>query len=233
MTEILDQVLASSGVVKYAPAHDLGSRMARLPFHLPQLHTDLLARSDGVMGYGGYFRIFGVTDAVVDMVTWNEKASWKFAWPAFLGEFFCFGETAWGDQYAYRLDDLRSNSNPPVYELDAIELVPEQLAEDFTDFLGRIFLRCCREPYDSMLVKARRKIGDLLASEHIIYAPSPLITGGHHLEHVTKMPARAAMVVNGDLATQLATELQTRQIARIEQYADEHGRPRLKVHWAS
>jgi hypothetical protein len=39
------------------------------------------------------------------------------------------------------------------------------------------------------------------------------------------------MIANGDLATQLTGELQSRQIAGIEPYFDEHHRPRLKVLW--
>lgn len=227
----LDSLLSSSLVSKHGTGPHSRSRLATLGLQLPRAHLDLLATSDGVMGYGGYFRIFGVTNAVTDMRWWNQEDTWKFAWKADVREFVCFGETAWGDQYAYRSADLRSDMESPVYFLESTTLRPEKIASDFGGFLKNEFLRNCEAPYDEMVVAARKKLGDVAPSEHITYVPSLLITGEESLEHVTKMPARSAMIANGDLARQLSGELQSRPIAAIEPYIDEKNRSRLRVLW--
>jgi hypothetical protein len=83
-----------------------------------------------------------------------------------------------------------------------------------------------------MLVEARRRLGDLAPDEHITYIPSLLVFGQEKIEHVVKMNAIAAMVANGDLASQVTGELQSREIQGIEPYVDEKGRTRLRVVWA-
>jgi len=226
---VLDSILSSPLVSKYRITSEAAQRLQALRFRLPALHRDLLALSDGVTGFGGYFRIFGVTDVVTDIAVWNDESTWKFAWPQAVGEFLCFGETAWGDQYAYRVEDLESNENPAVYFMESITLSPEKVAANFGGFVQDEFLRNCEAPYDEMLIAARDKFGELRPSEHITYVPSPLVTGEESFEHVTKMPARAAMIAGGDMATQLSGELQSREISRIESYLDEMGRARLKV----
>jgi hypothetical protein len=226
---VLDSIRSSSLVSKYGPTSDAAERLKRLGFRLPRLHEDLLALSDGVTGYGGYFRIFGVSNAVTDLAVWNDEDTWKFAWPPTIGGFFCFGETAWGDQYAYPIAELQSDNEPSVYFLESITLNPERLAANFESFVRDEFLRNCETPYDEILIAARNRFGDLEPSEHITYVPSPLVTGEESLEHVIKMPARAAMIAGGDLARQLSGELQSRQISRIEPYVDHKGRARLKV----
>jgi hypothetical protein len=76
--------------------------VARSGWCLPADHVELLKKSNGVTAYGGYFRLLSLGD----MSSWNAPGRWKFAWPAHVAEYLCFGETAWGDQYAYRLVDL-------------------------------------------------------------------------------------------------------------------------------
>jgi hypothetical protein len=209
--------------------NELLAELERQSVSLPEAHLQFLADSDGAETYGGYFRIFGG----VALIEWNARETWRFAWPSVLDEYFFFGETAWGDQYAYRVADMRLGADPPVYYLDAIMMSEGKgkLASSFVDFIENDFLRNSVAPYDEILVEARKKYGDLDVTQHIIYAPSPLITGAEHLEHVIVMPARAAMIANGDLATQLGDELQSRPIRGIEPYEDELGRTRLKVIW--
>jgi hypothetical protein len=84
-----------------------------------------------------------------------------------------------------------------------------------------------------MLVAARKKMGNLNADEHITYTPSPLICGEESIDHVMRMPAVAAMIVNGDLANQLRGERFARSIEALEPYIDAQRRPRLRVVWAT
>src|SRR5688572_21367932 len=79
-----------------APARELGLPTTTLPTD----HEELLSLVGGRLGYSGCFRLFSADRAA----RWNAPACWKFAWPCDLTDFFCFGETAWGDQYAYKLE---------------------------------------------------------------------------------------------------------------------------------
>jgi hypothetical protein len=58
-----------------------------------------------------------------------------------------------------------------------------------------------------------------------------LITGAESIENIMKMPAVASMIVNGDLARQLADEPLDRQISHIEAYQDSENRSRMRVIW--
>lgn len=199
---------------------------------LPRLHADLLLCSNGVEVYGGYYRLFGVgyTNSV-DMVTWNDPATWKFAWEQALRGYWCFAESAWGDQYAYRLDELGADREPSVYLFEGITMKAEVLSRDFERFLIDEFMRCATEPYDDVVRAARTALGDLGVADHIAYAPSLLIGGEERLENVVRMNAVASMVANGDLAIQLAHERTDRAVRALETYEDTEGRTRLRVLW--
>jgi hypothetical protein len=81
------------------------------------------------------------------------------------------------------------------------------------------------------VVEARQKLGDLDGSSHVVSVPSPLIAGAHSADNAMVMPARAAMIANGDLATQLGDQPQARPVLAIEPFEDSRGRPRLRVVW--
>ena len=84
-------------------------------------HRALLEQSNGIEAFAGYIRLFGVqTTQSIDAVVWNDPDCWKFAWGDRCSGYWCFAETAWGDQYAYSLDHLRTGGNVPVYFLDAL-----------------------------------------------------------------------------------------------------------------
>ena len=69
----------------------------------PVEHAEVLAAANGLTVYHGGFRLFGVRDEpYLDLATWNESETWRFAWGDRITPFVFFGETAWGDQYAYR-----------------------------------------------------------------------------------------------------------------------------------
>jgi hypothetical protein len=194
---------------------------------LPPEHERLLSTSGGMTAFGGYYRLFSASR----MKIWNAEEAWKFAWPADVRRFLCFGETAFGDQYAYRLDEMGRGKVPRVYFLEAIALSAEVLNEDFASFLRNEFLRNSEAAYDPMIAGARRLIGDLDVSERVTYSPSPLVTGEESLESVVKMDATAAMIIAGDLASQLADESGARPIRGVETFEDNHGRTRLRVVW--
>lgn len=65
---------------------------------LPSDHKELLRWSNGLEAYAGHFRIFGLgADAGIDSMVWNHYECWKFAWRERCSQYWCFGETAWGE----------------------------------------------------------------------------------------------------------------------------------------
>ena len=62
-----------------------------------------------LVNISGFFGL-GKT-AGIDAILWNGPEYWKFAWEGRCSEFWCFGETAWGDQYAYSLQSKNKEMN--------------------------------------------------------------------------------------------------------------------------
>jgi hypothetical protein len=201
---------------------------------LPDQHAAVLRESNGIEAYAGYLRLFGVRSTEsIDLIAWNEPDCWKFAWADRCSAYWCFAETAWGDQYAYALDQLKAGGDGPVYFLDALSMTPQVVAASFAEFWEQEFVRSAKEPYDSMLRQARQKLGPLDVTSHAIYVPSILLGGAEDVAHVQKMNARAAMICNGDIATQLDAGPATGVVKAVEPYADERGRMRLRLVWES
>ncbi len=199
---------------------------------LPTSHVELLLMSGGVTAFGGYFRLFGsAPGSPIGLKRWNDLEAWKFAWPPRVRRFYCFGCTALGDQYAYAQDDLVEGRDR-VYFLEGLALQPEVIAESFLEFFDREFLRNARQPYDDAIRQARRRHGELRSSEMLVYSPSPLLGADERVENLMKLDAYASMILNGDLASQVAEESVDRKIVRVETYVDERGRTRLRVVWS-
>jgi hypothetical protein len=133
MHAVIMRALHSGTAIGRAPRglDELRATLEREHARLPEAHWDLLKVSDGVTAYGGYFRILGAEE----LMDWNAVDAWKFAWPPGLESYFCFAETAWGDQYAYRRADMDGPGELPVYFLESIMLAPEKLTETFVAFL--------------------------------------------------------------------------------------------------
>lgn len=203
-----------------------------LGLRLPPDHRAVLKESNGVDGYGGYLRLFGIgLGANLDVVSWNDAKCWKFAWESRCSDYLCFGETAWGDQYAYSIPALISGE-PQVYFLDCLSMTPIIVASTFSEFFEKEFIRSAKNPYDVMIKEARQVLGDLEIGEHLIYAPSPLLGGVEEISNVQKMDAQSAMICNGDIARQLDAGPADRNVKAIISYEDGDGRTRLELTWA-
>jgi hypothetical protein len=199
---------------------------------LPPEHKELLRWSNGVEAYAGYVRLFGLhTTESIDSVRWNQHDFWKFAWGDRCSEYWCFGETAWGDQYAYRVESLQAGGDAPVFFMDALSMTPEVVASSFAEFLQKEFVRSARDPYDAMIKLARQKFGPLEVSNHLVYVPSVLLGGNEEIGNVQKMNARSAMICNGDIAVQLDAGPADGTIKAVQPYEDEMHRMRLRLVW--
>ena len=199
---------------------------------LPAAHTALLEYSNGIEAYAGYVRLFGVGgEGGIDSIAWNHHDCWKFAWGGRASGFWCFAETAWGDQCAYALDVLTGGKECVVYFLDAFSMTPQVVASSFAEFLEGEFLRCGKEPYDPLIRQARQKFGPLDVATHLVYVPSLLLGGTEEIAHVEKMDARAAMICNGDIAIQLDEGPPEKSVESLQLYQDEMQRTRLRLLW--
>ena len=88
-------------------------------YSLPPSHIELLSGAQSFAVYHGYFRLFGHNEIDV----WNDRELWKFSWESSVDDYLCFGETVFGDQYAYRLEDISLGRDAAVYELDAKQVL--------------------------------------------------------------------------------------------------------------
>lgn len=196
---------------------------------LPPNHARLLQQLNGLTVFHGAFRLFGLRpEAFLDFHQWNEASTWKFAWDERVEPFLIFGETGWGDQYAYRLDASGALEGT-VYFLEATMLRPEPLADSFDDFLRDELLRNATKPYDEMTVLAHEKLGPLPAGSHWVFSPPIALGGPEEIENVIEMPAVTAMVYAGDLATALQGADPEGQFRALLPWTDHLGRSRLDV----
>lgn len=197
---------------------------------LPAGHLDLLTLANGASAFHGYFRLFGSGCAgCVDVTWWNDVETWKFAWPEPVSRYLAFGETGWGDQFAYDRE-LLTAGDTTVYLLDSFEMQPEVLAAQFSEFMTNEFMRQAREPYDSMTRGAMARIGPLGWNEHVTYVPSLLLGGDEDLDHLQKLDARSSMIINGDIATQ-SQAFPDKFPTSVVPFADDRGRPRMRIVW--
>lgn len=198
---------------------------------LPIDHLTVLQQSNGFEVYGGYFRLFGIgPKANLDAKIWNDSECWKFSWKNRCSDFWCFGETAWGDQYAYSIPALICGE-AEIYFLDCLSMTATLIASSFSEFFDQEITRVAENPYDFMIKEARKAFGDLEIGEHLVYTPSPIFGAAEDISNIQKMDARVAMIYNGDIAIQLDSAPLDGSIKSISTYEDSFGRQRLKLNW--
>jgi SMI1 / KNR4 family (SUKH-1) len=228
MLRHVDGVVAYQGIsppVLRAFEHEAG--MA-----LPSDYSALLSASNGLTVSHGYCRLFGIGNReAIDAVAWNRPECWRFAWDDRCSPFWCFGETGWGDQYAYNVEDLKAGRVGPVYLLEGLALTPEIIAHSFIDFLFREVVRSAVQPYHTMTRLAQQRFGPLPISSHVIYSPSPLLGSPDIIDNVQVMDAVAAMIIQGDIATQIDNAPAGKRVSSVEPYQDEQSRMRLRLIW--
>jgi hypothetical protein len=195
--------LVRGGLVDQRPPADMLSPASLLSERgavLPLDHARLLSLTNGLAVYGGYFRLFGIgPGATRDMRRWNAWTCWRHAWSedGRADGWWFFGETVWGDQYAYATSDDPLAVDRTVYRLDVCHLEPEPIADGFADFLRDELARNAVDPRDEMTIAARERLGDIDPGTQIAYVPS-LVTGGEEdVANLVTLPARAAMVAAG------------------------------------
>jgi hypothetical protein len=178
-----------------SPESLLGERGAVLPLD----HARLLSLTNGLDAFGGYFRLFGLGPwSVRDMRRWNAPQGWRAAWNGRADGWWFFGETAWGDQYAYACGNDPFAVDATVYRLDACRLEPEAVAEGFGEFLACELARNAAAPRDDVTVAARERFGEIDPNQQLAYVPSLLLGGQDDLANVVTFGAREAMAAAGE-----------------------------------
>ena len=184
--DLLADLAAAGGVVLHDPADLFDDRLLGLP--IPPEHLALLARSNGLEGYGGWLRLLPVgRPSPIELRRWNHPDLWRDAWADRLDGYLCFAETGWGDQYAYRPED----GDGLVHRLDAFAMEPEPIAGSFDEFLRGHFLPGCRRPADEVTVAARELHGLLPVAEHVVVQGSR--EDALDPATIVRLPAAAAM----------------------------------------
>ena len=227
-------LLQQPGVVMHngLNVNQLADLRSKQDLCIPAAHARVLELSNGLEVYWGYFRLFGLYSTNgINAVVWNTFEHWKFAWHERCVDYWCFGETVWGDQYAYLRKECQSGK-PKVYFLDALSMSAEVIAQSFEEFFTKEFLRCAEAPYDETIVRARQAHGPVSAKDHLVYTPSPLLGGVEDIADAQIMDGRAAMICNGDIVLQLDAAADGLKLARVEAYTDEAGRPRFRLIWS-
>ena len=106
----------------------------------PQAHLDLLSITNGLEFYGGYYRLFGTDSTQADYArSWNSDELWKDVWRDYVSDYYFFGMSAIGDQFAYRLKDGNIQSHQ-VYYLDGITMDVIEIYDSFEAFFEREFV---------------------------------------------------------------------------------------------
>ena len=200
---------------------------------LPAEHLELLRLVNGVTAYHGAFRLFGLnrTEPAMDLVTWNSRSTWRFSWDDRREPFLMFGETAWGDQYAYKRKE-GGILDGEVYFLEGVLLHPEIISGSFEEFMENELARNSREPYDQVTVQVVNRGGEISANQHWVHVPSVALGGPELPENVVQLPAVTAMIFAGDIASALKASRPDTLPIGVTPWTDEHGRSRLAVEFA-
>ena len=214
-----------------SPAEPPGGPVAgELAAQLPPAHRQLLESVNGVATQRGAFRLmgFGRSEPALDLPAWNAQETWRFAWDDRIDPYLFFGETGWGDQYAYRRGES-GQLEPEVHFLEGTLLRSEVIAGSFEEFMEGEFLRNARDPYDPFTVEALARLGPLDAGQHWAYAPSIALGGVESVDNVVVLPAVAAMTIAGDVATALAMSEPGTSPTQVSPWVDDRGRSRMRV----
>jgi hypothetical protein len=213
-----------------ALAQDIHVKVNDDLLRLPKEHQQLLLRSNGLSAFWGYFRLWGVADAPSPTIEeWNAPQIWKFAWGSKADDFLCFGCTAFGDQYAYSVRELREGGTSAVYFVDGINLEAWKISDGFAEFMSNQFLRNARDPYDHMIKKAFSQEGPLGWSQLLVLEPSLHLGGQEDTARIVKFDIRTAMIINGDIFTQMSSLPDEATVHGVEAYTDQLDRMRLRI----
>ncbi len=218
---------------------DVGILEQTLGFNLPKEHLIFLSERGGVNVGDGFFRLYGLNSTDhTNLLDWNKLGKWKFSWKGAMGkgladDYFCFGGTVWGDQYAYLLSDLQSGHEAPVYFLENTQMQAQKIADNFSNFFSGEFIRRAGKAFDGLTIGAVEKFGGRIdTKDMLVFIPPEVLGGERVIETMEKIEAVKGMIAYGDLYTQVREIPDGSVIEGIQNYLDDKGRERLRVVWS-
>ena len=168
----------------------------------------------------------GRSTQAITLDSWNSDELWKDVWRDYVSDYYFFGMSAIGDQFAYRFKDGNIQSHQ-VYYLDGITMDVIEIYDSFEAFFEREFVLKAQGGMESIFVSARERFGNLDLSTSCIYSPSLMMVNDPSVENLMLLPTKDVMTINGDLLVQLSDSEES--ITKLEQYLDASGRARVKV----
>lgn len=194
---------------------------------LPVAHRGLLAATNGVEAGGNYLRLFGAgRGSLYDLAEWNSLELWKFAWTDEVHDCLLFAQDGAGEQVGYRMADVRpGRPEPPVVSVSLDDPRPRPLHASFEAFMSQWAEQA--EAYS-----AAPPVAGLGPNEVLVHTPSRLIASSLDESEVLRMDAVAAMVVSGDVWTQIAQAELGAAVDHLQPYIDQNGRARIRLVWA-
>lgn len=227
----LSRILENPNVEIFSSASSCDCVDALRNLSLPELHQSLLSRTNGITTFHGYIRLFGrfCQDDRPSLSLWNDRSFWKYSWPSWINDYLVFGETAFGDQYAYRISDLLTENEPRVLQIPFSSDQPIELCATFEEFVETDLTWNIEQPYDELIIQAFEKHGRLSASQHVAYVPPFLLNEEENVDRTTILEARINMITNGEIAKKIRELKTSDNISRIDYFVDDDGHLRLSL----
>jgi len=199
--------------------------MNELPKQLPADYVEF-AKGVGRSYCHGFYRFPGLETAPpYDVVTWNDPDTWRFAWPNLKESFFFFGLSAFGDAYAFDLEDIDAG----VIYFGAYAMDREIAADSFRRFKERHLFVLEQAPVDDAVLDLFDKYGECRWDQGFAGAPPPLFTPDDVPCMYEPIDMRFLMIMNGDIYSQYLQLPEGAVLVGIDTEMDRAGRLRLKL----
>jgi len=199
--------------------------MANLPTQLPSEYVEF-ANSEGRMYRHGLYRFPGVsTQHPFDLITWNLPETWRFAWPNITDTYFFFGLSAFGDAYAFDLENIDAG----IIGFEAYTMRSECDAADFQEFQRRHLRILDIIPLDCEVDGLLKTYGECGWEDGYAAVPPPLFTPNEVSCAYEPIDMRFLMIMNGDIFTQYQQLPEGAVLIGIEQEVDKLGRARVRL----
>lgn len=219
----INEILSTCNCVAYK--NPLSSTL--VPKHFPDLHKNLLCLYSRLSSFHGYYTLFALSGPL-NLQIWNSDETWKYPLKGMLDNYVVIAKTALGVQFAYSTSDLLSNKTI-VYEINFEDFYVDVAYNSFNDFFKKEFVGNSTSPYDTAVVEAFNRFGEVGHDEILLYMPPLLLGGVENANNLNKTDAINGMKYMADLKMSFDEFEDDDRIAGVSQYIDEKNRIRWRV----
>lgn len=236
---LLEELGRLPGVELRPPARDEDIRALELEWEilLPGSLVDLLWRTNGISWKDGYGRLLGVgAGAGRDIATWNTPSGWKSRYPTPWLDYLLIGESADGNQWGFRVDELRGEDpDPPVWFLHpgTMAISQKPLGDTFAAYAENGLLFNARGYWDPLEVELKLRFPTVPADSLLLHAPPPvLVPGDPEPEQFSLLPAEQVMRLHADAWDSLQGAPEDAVLVSFSLEQDDEGWLRLIPVWS-